>query len=208
MFKNFNNVGYIKRKLSKKTMKVLEEAIKNKKENWNHNLAGQIDSSFIIEDKNNWFFKNELLSCIDEYLENTANQKWIIPELLNKNCAFKLSTFWVNFQKKYEFNPFHTHTALFSFVVWVKIPARHDKEKNLPFVNHSNCSYPNTFQMFYINSLGKIATEDYYLNPEDEGTMLFFTGDRPHLVYPFYSSDKTRVSISGNIILNVDEVLQ
>ena len=64
-------------------MKVLEKAIKNKKENWNHNLAGQIDSSFIIEDKNNWFFKTELLSCIDEYLENTANQKWIIPELLN-----------------------------------------------------------------------------------------------------------------------------
>ena len=28
MFKNFNNVGYIKRKLSKKTMKVLEKAIK------------------------------------------------------------------------------------------------------------------------------------------------------------------------------------
>ena len=88
MFKNFNNVGYIKRKLSKKTMKVLEKAIKNKKENWNHNLAGQIDSSFIIEDKNNWFFKNELLSCIDEYLENTANQKWIIPELLNKILLF------------------------------------------------------------------------------------------------------------------------
>ena len=62
--------------------------------------------------------------------------------------------------------------------------------------------------MFYVNYLGKIASEDYYLNPEDEGTMLFFTGDRPHLVYPFYSSDKTRVSISGNIILNVDEVLQ
>ena len=37
---------------------------------------------------------------------------------------------------------------------------------------------------------------------DDEGTMLFFTANRPHQVYPFYTSNKTRVSISGNIVLN------
>ena len=109
---------------------------------------------------------------------------------------------WVNFQKKYEFNPFHTHSGLFSFVVWMKIPADYEKEKKLPFVKHANCAYPNTFQMYYTNSLGKICTYDCHLTPDDEGTMLFFTANRPHQVYPFYTSNKTRVSISGNIVLN------
>ena len=119
-----------------------------------------------------------------------------------------MESLWVNFQKKHEFNPFHTHSGLFSFVVWMKIPARYDKEKKLPFVDHANCAYPNTFQLFYTNSSGRICTHDYHLNPEDEGTMLFFTANRGHQVYPFYTSNKTRVSISGNIILDVNQVIK
>ena len=61
---------------------------------------------------------------------------------------------------------------------------------------------------FCSNSSGRICTHDYHLNPEDEGTMLFFTANRGHQVYPFYTSNKTRVSISGNIILDVNQVIK
>ena len=37
---------------------------------------------------------------------------------------FRLMLFntWVNFQKKHEFNPIHTHDGVFSFVIWHKVP--------------------------------------------------------------------------------------
>jgi len=199
---NFDNVGIVKRKLSQETLDILNSYIKNRKKKWNHELVGQIDSSFYLQDKNNWFFEKELLPCIGEYLDSCSKDNWIIPNILNKNLPFQLESMWVNFQKKYEFNPFHTHAGLFSFVVWMKIPADYEKEKKLPFVKHANCAYPNTFQMFYINSSGRMCTYDCNLSPDDEGTMLFFTANRPHQVYPFYTSNKTRVSISGNIVLN------
>ena len=199
---NFNNLGIIRKKLSKETLDKLNNYIKVKKEKWNKNLIGQIHNSTLLIDKNDWFFENELLPCIQEYLDSCPKNGWIIPNTLNENLPFKLESMWVNFQKKYEFNPFHTHSGLFSFVVWMKIPADYEKEKKLPFVKHANCAYPNTFQMFYINSLGRMCTYDCHLSPDDEGTMLFFTANRPHQVYPFYTSNKTRVSISGNVVLN------
>ena len=114
---NFNNLGVIRKKLSKETLDKLNNYIKVKKQNWNKELVGQIDSSFFLEDKNNWFFENELLPCIQEYLDSCPKDGWIIPNTLNKNLPFKLESMWVNFQKKYEFNPFHTHSGLFSFAI-------------------------------------------------------------------------------------------
>ena len=55
---NFNNLGVIRKKLSKETLDKLNNYIKVKKQNWNKELVGQIDSSFFLEDKNNWFFEN------------------------------------------------------------------------------------------------------------------------------------------------------
>ena len=205
---NFNDPGVVQRKLSKETLDRLNSYIKNKKQNWNKELVGQINSSFFLEDKNNWFFEKEVLPTIEEYMDQPICGTWLIPKILNDNCAIKMESLCVNFQKKPEFNPFHTHSGLFSFVIWMKIPARYDKEKKLPFVDHANCAYPNTFQLFYTNSSGRICTHDYHLNPEDEGTMLFFTANRGHQVYPFYTSNKTRVSISGNIILDVNQVIK
>ena len=200
--KNFNNVGYFEKKLSSESMKRLNKYIKNKKQSWNHKLIGHIHSSFLLKDTNDWFFKNELLPSIREYRLGTRIDEQLVPLILDKNCQFKLQTMWVNFQKKYEFNPFHTHNGVFSFVVWVKIPAHFSEEIALPFVSHSNSTYPNTFSLYYTNSAGRIINEDYHLSPENEGTMLLFPSERPHQVYPFYTSDDTRISISGNVVLD------
>ena len=96
---NFDNVGIVKRKLSQETLDILNSYIKNRKKKWNHELVGQIDSSFYLEDKNNWFFEKELLPCIEEYLDSCSKDNWIIPNTLNENLPFKLESIWVNFQK-------------------------------------------------------------------------------------------------------------
>ena len=45
------------------------------------------------------------------------------------------------------------------------------------------------------------------MNPDKEGTMLFFPAKLQHCVYPFYNCDEDRISISGNIKLNTAKLL-
>ena len=206
MFNFLKNTGIIKEKLNDKAMKKLKSYIKNKKHNMSKILAGNINNSFNIEDKDNWFFNNVLLTLINQY--STKDFEAIVPSILTKNCAYNLDSFWVNFQNKYEFNPVHSHTGVFSFVVWIEIPSSYKKEKELKFVKESNSPCPNTFEFVYTNILGSICSKKYYLEPEDEGTILLFPAKLFHQVYPFYLSNKQRISISGNIALDPTQIIK
>ena len=135
MFSYLPNTGIIKEKLNNKEINKLKSYIKNKKNNISETLAGNINNSFSIEDKDNWFFNNVLLNLIGKY--STEDLKVIVPSVLTKNCAYTLDSFWVNFQNKYEFNPTHSHTGVFSFVVWIEIPSSYKKEKELKFAKQS-----------------------------------------------------------------------
>ena len=206
MFSDLPNTGIIKEKLNNKEMNKLKSYIKNKKNNISETLAGNINNSFSIEDKDNWFFNNVLLNLISKY--STGDLKVIVPNVLTKNCAYTLDSFWVNFQNKYEFNPTHSHTGVFSFVVWIEIPSSYKKEKELKFAKESNSPCPNTFEFIFTNILGSVCTERFHLEPEDKGTILLFPAKLMHQVYPFYLSNKKRISISGNIKLDPTKILQ
>ena len=204
--KNFPNTAFIKTKLNKETIDKLNNYIKNKKHKWNNKLAGNLSKSYAIEDKDDWFFKNVLLKLLNEYEQGDIEA--IVPSILTKHCQYVLNSFWVNFQKKHEFNPLHSHNgAVFSFVVWIKIPSSYKKEKEIPFIKHSNNPCPNTFEFVYVNTLGKVSTLQYHLEPEDEGTILLFSANLNHQVYPFYLSNKHRISVSGNIALNPEQII-
>ena len=208
MFKSenilFNEVGYIKVKLDSPVLKRLKTYIKNRKHNVSGELAGNISASYSLEDKDNYFFNNVLLPLIQNYVSDFSRT---LPITLTENCKYKLHKFWVNYQKKYEFNPIHNHSGAWSFVIWIKIPASYKKEIQLPFIKYANSPLPNTFEFLTTNALGKITTYPLKLEPSDEGTMLFFPAPLNHCVYPFYSSDKERISISGNVYLNPREVI-
>jgi len=206
MHRTLPNVGIIEDKLSKDTIKKLKFCIKDKQNKMNKKLAGNISESFSIPDKNDWFFKTVLLPLVNQY--SPTNLAAIVPNVLTKSCSFVLHEFWVNFQKKFEFNPAHNHRGVFSFVIWVDIPSSYNKEKEIPFVKHSNTPMANTFEFCYTNILGKIATYSYLLESEDEGTILLFPSSLVHLVYPFYLSNKDRVSISGNISLDPKKAIK
>tara|TARA_Y100000401_G_scaffold66780_1_gene53386 strand:+ start:2877 stop:3440 length:564 start_codon:yes stop_codon:yes gene_type:complete len=113
----------------------------------------------------------------------------------------RLMTLWVNFQKKYEFNPIHVHSGTISFVIWMKIPYEYQNElrtegaKGLTQTCRSGC-----FEISYLDILGQIHTYLYPLSPQYEGKIVMFSASQNHQVYPFYTSDETRISISGNLI--------
>ena len=197
-----NNIGCIERKISLQSIKKLNEYIKEKKETIT-TFPGNITCSYYLEDKNNWFFKKEIIPTIEQYIKTFGKE--IIPLILTKNCKYKLHHFWVNYQKKYEFNPIHHHNGVFSFIVWLEIPSSYKKESKLPFLKNSSEKLANCFQFLYPSGQGSIEKITYKLEPSHNGTMLLFPSKLDHCVYPFYLSNKKRISISGNVYLNPKE---
>ena len=47
---------------------------------------------------------------------------------------------------------------------------------------------------------------NFQLSPDDEGRILFFPAWLQHMVYPFYECEKERVTISGNIALEIPNI--
>ena len=116
-----------------------------------------------------------------------------------KTIDIELFDLWVNFQKKYEFNPPHVHDGLFSFVIWYKIPYTiKDERANFPHIAERN-QKAGQFAFLFSAPDGSLHTEDLPVDKEWEGKIALFPANLNHMVYPFYTSDEYRISISGNL---------
>jgi hypothetical protein len=109
-----------------------------------------------------------------------------------------LFNLWVNFQKKYEFNPMHVHDGLYSFVIWHKIPYKIDEEKARLKMKEID-KRAGMFAFLFTGLDGKIHSEALPVDNSWEGKCALFPAKLNHLVYPFYTSDDYRISISGNL---------
>tara|TARA_R100000329_G_C7579845_1_gene205429 strand:- start:333 stop:965 length:633 start_codon:yes stop_codon:yes gene_type:complete len=199
------NLGWLEKKLSDEEMKRLWKYIDNRGESVKDTLAGHVHESNSLIDEDGWFFKNTLLQLIYMYAGEFDNVGDKLPTP-NKHPYF-LSRMWVNYQKQCEYNPLHDHTGVYSFVIWMKIPTKQKEQDKISFSSEANTKKNSTFQMLYNNIIGQPTTMTYYMNPECEGTMFFFPSQLQHQVYPFYNCDEDRISISGNILLNTNELL-
>ena len=200
-----HNYGWLEKKLSTQEMDYLWKCVDNKKESHKHLLAGNIHESNTLIDENDWFYENTLLPLIHQYGDVMGNVGGSIP--VNQYHPYSLQQMWVNYQKQNEFNPLHDHGGVYSFVVWMKIPTRHFEQNKNPIALRSNHPKISTFEFRYTDTLGKISEFVYEMNPEMEGTMLFFPSKLMHQVNPFFNCDEDRISISGNIVLNTKEVI-
>jgi hypothetical protein len=94
---------------------------------------------------------------------------------------------WINIQQKGEYVPLHKHDGLLAYVIWVKIPYDSNIEK-------SSC-----FSFAYNNIVGGVMQHIIPINKQMEGMIVMFPASLFHQVYPFYTSDDVRISISGMI---------
>ena len=115
-----------------------------------------------------------------------------------KHCEIELFNLWVNFQKKYEFNPMHVHDGLYSFVIWHKIPYKINEEKARLKMKEID-KRAGMFAFLFTGLDGKIHSEALPVDNSWEGKCALFPAKLNHLVYPFYTSDDYRISISGNL---------
>ena len=196
------NLGWLEYRLTAEEYNYIWKCIENKKESHGHKLAGNIDSSYVLEDIDNWLF-NKLLSPLEaEYDRSFSSLGKRVP--INKYSPYYLERWWVNYQRQNEFNPLHDHTGIYSFVIWMKIPTSYE-EQNLN--NPSNTKRISSVDFYFTDTLGHPMNYSYELSPEMEGIMLFFPSTLQHQVYPFYNCDDVRISVSGNLSLDVTKEL-
>jgi hypothetical protein len=203
-------MGYIQAVLSEEQIKPIKDEIKsildnkyNNTEKFNYILAGNIDKEYKLS-KCFKYVENMLLPVVHAYI-NTNDYKQSIDGEYNDLdiCREDLSeiqllNLWVNYQSKYEFNPPHTHSGVISFVLWVDIPYSIEDEKNNP--NNKDCKSPlaGCFQFIYTNINNKPCQLSIPADKKYNNGLLVFPAKLQHAVYPFYTSDKYRISVAGN----------
>ena len=160
----------------------------NLKEEWGLEPAIPIFNSYILS------LINKLPSHIDHLLKE--RKKFINQE---KSPPLQLHSLWVNFQKKYEFNPVHNHAGLFSFIIFVQVPYDFERELKEGPGSLSNTNLASCLQFNITNIIGKHHHETVPVDKSYEGGIYFFTAETMHSVYPFFTSDDYRITVSGNI---------
>ena len=123
-------------------------------------------------------------------------------DVISDARPYYLNNMWVNFQKKYEFNPLHDHGGLMSFIIFVKIPFDL-KEEDKYFPPNSETYHTSRLGFVNNNASGGFQTTLIDVDKTFEGKMLLFPAKQSHIVYPFYTSDDYRITVSGNIKLRV-----
>lgn len=199
---SFPNMGFLKVHLNVEQMKPILQEILEIREGLlparlaNKRLAGNIRKEFELTKSHN-HIQLLLQDYVQQYEDNFKYYSNIMPA--SEIRPLYLDSLWVNFQEKYEFNPIHNHTGVFSFVIWVKIPYNIKNETALsPGVDASH-PLAGQFSFHYTNALGSLCHFNIPADETMENTLLVFPSKLHHSVYPFYSSEDFRISVSGNV---------
>ena len=202
---NYFNIGPVEltnkdfKWLKKEVVKAKEEGLKN-----NNNLVGHIKEEYKMMGVTKSF--QEFLCAVAATHPNfvSFNNKF---KVLSENKPLYLDTFWVNYMKKYEFNPPHNHDGLYSFVVFVKIPYDLKKEEDYfsEIAIKESRKEIQTSKLNFLNTdpAGNICTTAVQVDKSFQGKMLMFPSTQMHMVHPFYTSDDYRITVSGNIKVKV-----
>ena len=202
----FPNIGVITGALTDEELAPLKQEILEIQNNFNiaqkrnKYLAGNIKKEFTIANSKS-HVDRLLQPYISEFDKSFKYLGTMSP--LDVSCPLSMGPVWVNFQEKHEFNPPHTHTGVLSFVIWISIPYSIKDEKLQSPGSESANSLAGSFSFHYTNSLGKICHQHIEADNTMENNLLLFPAELNHSVAPFYTSDKYRISVSGNYVLKV-----
>ena len=206
VYPNFHNqLLYVETKISSSDLKELKDRAKfcletqDKFSKANDDLAGNIEKEFFLNES----FEKILFpyaSLLADEFYNLNNELLNLVDTEKQPVNWKFSQPWINFQKKHEFNPIHHHIGDYSFVLWIQIPYDLEEELKLDNCINSNTERNSLFSFTHLDQYGIIVTTPLQIDKTWEGTMILFPSNLKHEVYPFFTSDDYRISISGNLI--------
>ena len=187
----FKNESVLKDKLPNSLFSSLKDECFGNKNNKDVFVSG-LTSESVAKVAKHYYLKDNF-NLLDSYLNKfvgeylKTNNRYLSLPILTKDAPLKLTKVWINYQRENEFIPNHLHDGLFSFVIWINLPNK------------------SSFEFLYTDILGQIQLKEYKLTKDDEGTILFFPSKLRHQVYPFYDTNDVRITISGNILFNINE---
>ena len=175
----------------------LKKDIRESNIEYNNNLAGNIKQEYSLDKFKKKYeefiikqaFGNEI------FLKNLKEINVLYPN----DQSFTLGKLWVNFQKKYEFNPIHNHDGVFNFILFIQIPFFIEEELQKGPGVKSNNNLAGHLQFIEAGPKGHINAENLGVDKTWEKTGLIFRSYLNHCVYPFFSTDKERITVSGNV---------
>ena len=202
---DFGCDGILLKKIKESQLCILKKEVDSIKNNFdsrekaNSRLVGNIQREYLLSD--------ESIECLDKVIRpligEYSNQFHGVSNamILDEDLPIDMTSSWVNFQKKHEFNPVHRHTGLFSFILWLDIPFSLEDEYEYPGVAESASKCAGTVEWFYTSSMGRIEGHKISVDKTYNNTLALFPAAMLHTVYPFYTSDDYRISVSGNYYL-------
>jgi len=198
----FQNIGVIQAQLTDEELAPIWQEVNEIKDNfslaepYNNHLVGNLEREYHLP-KSKKYIAQLLMPLITKY-EANVNMEFF--STVKHKSAIILDSTWVNFQKKYEFNPVHNHTGVYSFVLWLDIPYDIEDEKQSDPARNSSEPCAGNFSFLYTNTMGVITPFNIPCSKELNGTLLLFPAKMMHCVYPFYTSDDYRITVSGNFV--------
>jgi hypothetical protein len=209
-YNSISSLGYVTCNVPSDVMSVIRNEVQEIKENnfitgvpSNRSLVGAIEHEYNM-------FKS--VSLLNKFFSYIVPEYWKLnnkPELAT--VQFKIDThskssnaLWVNYQKKYEFNPLHHHTGALSFIIYIKIPYNIEEEKTQPhIVKQDNPMGPGI--IFATPSIDRDLNDSLNitqipLDSQWENKMILFPSWMDHQAAPFYTSDDYRISVAGNLV--------
>jgi hypothetical protein len=203
------NYGFLDAKLSDAELAPIKTEIDNIQKNFdsyenqkhNMHLAGNIKREYRLTESKK-YIEDLLMPLVGAYNGDFDYMKNF--NVLSTDVPIILDSCWVNFQKKYEFNPAHKHFGLLSFVIWINVPYDIEDECKLSPGVESNFNSAGMFSFLYNDTISGIRAFDIPVDKSMENKIILFPSSFFHMVYPFFSSDGYRISVSGNFKLKID----
>lgn len=202
---HFPNQGFISTKLTEEQLTPVKLEIEEIRKNFdsavkaNQRLAGNIKQEYRLP-KSREHLEKLIFPFLADYDKHFGYHQYI--KLLDKDMPMRMNDPWINFQRKGEFNPIHDHSGLYSWVIWINIPYTMEEEFEAGPGRDSLDPVNGCFEFQYTTILGTIQPYKIRADKSWENTLIIFPSKLTHQVYPFYSSDDYRISISGNFVIH------
>jgi hypothetical protein len=184
-------------------------SVKDTSKKLNEELAGAIDDEFVLPSSSllNDYIRHLFYIYFQKDEMYSRAIQGLFPRQENMSIKITNDDAWVNFQKKGEYNPIHGHSGILSWVIWYKIPYDRQIEKHAG-PGKKEEGLPHGQFHFYTPSfgLGNCPTVMGWGLDVDyrwEGTIAMFPSNLQHQVFPFYTSDEERITIAGNLYIDV-----
>jgi len=197
--KILTKIGYLITKLPDIPFKELVDNVLNNNFSIDlkKHLIGQIEKENAF---NHELFPNEIKNIIIQGCNQYVHM-YYSENFLSEKYNLNFVDTWINFQRKGEYQPVHNHTKDLVYVIWVKVPYDIENERNLSHAKNSNYNVAANFEFILANTFNTVKNSSLHVDKTYEGTMVIFDAKLWHCVYPFFTSDEYRISISGNVLI-------